>query len=148
MTISNTMSNLQASLFKFANDFASTKPGVTFINFDAHANEETAPPGDLVGPSGFAFDLEDNMIEVNVMFGVATESDTNLFRLSNLMGQLVELLKPTKRIRVIDSETGEDLGWMVVQGRVRVFPVGGSKAKPLQYVAVNLATNVAFQITS
>lgn len=144
---SNTMSNLQTSLFKFANDFVGTQDGFQFINFDAHANEAEAPPGNLMGPIGFGFDIEDNMISVEVGFGVCTESDTNLFLLSNTMGQLVELLKPTKRIRVVDSESGGDLGWMIVAGKVRVSPVGGSKAKPVQYVMLNLLTTLAFEIT-
>lgn len=141
---SNTMSNLQSSLLKFINDFTLTQPGFVFVNFDDHANEETAPPGNLIGPMGFGFEIEDQFISVEQLFGVATESDTNLFLLNNTMGQLVELLKPTKRIRIVDSENGVDLGWMVVRGKLRVMPVGGSSAKALRYVAVNLLTAIDY----
>lgn len=142
----NTMSNLQASIFKFMNDFCESESNFTFVNFDAHANEQTAPPGDLAGPAGFAFDIDENLVEVQVLFGVATESDTNLFRLSAVMGRLVELVKPAKRIRVIDADDGTDLGWMVVTGKVKVLPVGGSQAKPLQYVMLKLTSNLAYQM--
>ncbi len=145
--ISNTMSNLQSSILKFVKTFIDTQPGFQFVNFDAHANDSEAPPGNLIGPIGFSFDVEEGFITVTIGFGVSTESDTNLMKLSNTMGQLVELVKPTKRLRIVDSESGQDLGWMIVTGKVRVSPVGGTQAKPVQYVMLTLTTSETFEIT-
>ncbi len=145
MTTSNTLSNIQASLIRFCMDFIVTHPDMIFVNYDAHADETTVPPGDLIGPSGLSLTFDEQLIDINLMFGVATDIDTNLFRLNNLMGQLLELLKPTKKIRVLDSESGVELGWMVVQNGTRLLPIGGSKVKPLQYIMVRLGTSETFK---
>lgn len=146
---SNTLSNIQASLMRFCNDFVDAQAllSVTleFVNFDAHADEATIPNGDLIGIAGLGLVFDDSLIDIQAMVGLSTEGDTNLFRLSNLMGQLLELLRPECLIRVYDSESGDDIGWMVIKNGTRLMPVGGATAKPLQYVIIELATSVSFQ---
>ncbi len=145
MTTSNTLSNVQVSLMRFCTDFAAAHSGFTFVNFDAHADETTVPDGDLIGPSGLSLQFSGKLVEIKVMIGLATFSDTNLFRLNNTMGEMLELLRPEQRLRVYDSETGVDVGWMLILDGTQLLPVGGSAGRPLQYVMIDLVTSLNFE---
>lgn len=138
--------NLHASLLRFCADFAEQFPGMTALNFDAHADESTIPANDVIGMSGLAFRVQEHMIHTTVMFGLSTVEDTNLFRLTAQMDALFELLLPTKRIRVYDADSGADVGWMVVEDGTSVMPVSGSTTRPLQYVLVSLSTSLSFHL--
>ncbi len=143
--MSNHMSNIHASLMRFCNDFCEDRRGLSFVNFDAHANIDTIPDGDLVGYAGLSVSFRAQTIDLKVMIGLSTEGDTNLFRLNQYIGEMVQMILPTKKIRVLDSESGQDIGWMIVQDNTTVLPVGGSDARPLQYVMLELLTSLNFQ---
>lgn len=138
--------NLHASLLRFCADFAEKFPGMTPINIDAHGDESTIPSTDIVGLSGLSYRFQEHFIKITVMFGLSTVSDTNLFRLTEQMDELVELLVPTRKIRAYDADSGEDIGWMIVEDGTSVMPVGGSETRPLQYVLVSLSTSMTFAL--
>ena len=134
--MSNLLSNIQVSVMRFCTDFIEAHPELTFVNFDAHADESTAPPGDLLGYSALALNIDERIVEVQVLFGISTQSDMNLFRLNKGMGELLELLMPTRRINLFDADSGDSVGWMVIQNGTRLFPIGGTSARPLQYIQI------------
>lgn len=139
--MSNLLSNVQASVMRFCTDFIDTHPGLVFVNFDAHADETTAPKGDLIGYSALALNLDEKIVEVQVLFGIATQEDMNLFRLNKGMGELLELLKPTSRIKLFDVDSGDSVGWMVIQNGTRLFPIGGTSTRPLQYIQISMLSS-------
>lgn len=136
--MSNLLSNVQSSLMRFCTDFIATQTDLKFVNFDAHADDSTAPDGDLMGYAGLSIELDESVMQIEVLFGVATQTDTNLFRLNKAMGELLELLKPTKKLRLLDADTGDEVSWMIVQNGTVLLPVGGKGSRPLQYIKVSL----------
>lgn len=137
--------NLHASMLRFCSDFAAAN-GLTAVNFDAHADESNLPIGDLVGISGLSWEVDDSMLSVQVMFGVSTKDDTNMFRLIEHFDKLFELVLPTKRISAYDADSGEEIGKFVSLNGTRALPVGGSTARPLQFVMVALESTVTFTL--
>lgn len=137
--------NLHASMLRFCADFASVR-GLAPVNFDAHADETTIPDGALVGMSGLSWDVDDHFLSVNVMFGVSTKDDTNMMYLITILDELYELLLPTKRIRAYDADTGQEIGWFVINNGTRALPVGGSAVRPLQHIMVSLLSTVTFNL--
>ena len=133
--------DVQVSCLKFCNDFSLKHPGMQAENFDAHADESILPMSDLVGLSSLSLVLDDKMAAISLMIGISTLVDTNLFRLSALVDELLQSLVPTNKIKLFDADTGIEKGWMVVQNGTRVLAVGGSSARPLQYVSLNLLTS-------
>jgi hypothetical protein len=145
MSSSNLVRNLHASLLKFCNDFAEEN-NIASVYFDAHADESTLPPGDLIGMSGLSWEVDEHFLSVNVMIGISTNEDTNLFRLLGLVGSLFELVLPEKKISAYDADSGEVIGVFVVRNGTRALPVGGSSARPLQYIMVGLESTVTFTL--
>jgi hypothetical protein len=137
--------NVHASMLRFCADFAEANQ-LTVVNFDAHADESTIPASNIVGMSGLSLDVDDHILSVNIMFGISTKDDTNMFELIRLLDPLFELLLPTKKIRAYNADTGEQTGWFVVQNGTRVLPVGGSVARPLQHIMVGLLSTVTFNL--
>jgi hypothetical protein len=136
--------NVHASVLRFCSNFAEEN-NLTVVNFDAHADDDTTlPPGDLIGMAGLSWHVDDEFLYVEVMFGISTMEDTNLFRLINLLDPLYESLLPTKNIGVYDADSGEKKGEFVVLNGTRAMPVGGSSARPLQFIMVSLASTVTF----
>jgi hypothetical protein len=135
--------NLHASVLRFCSDFAETH-GLTSVNFDAHADDSSLPPGDVVGMSGLSWDVDDEILSVNVLFGITTQEDTNLFKLIEKMDLLFDLLLPTKLIPAYDADTGERIGEFVVRNGTKALPVQGTEARPLQFVMVGLVSTVTF----
>lgn len=139
--MSNLLSNIQVSVMRFCADFIDTHPELTFVNFDAHADDTTAPPGDLMGYSALSLNIDERVVDVQALFGISTQSDMNLFRLNKGMGELLELLKPTCRIKLFDADSGDSVGWMVIQNGTRLFPIGGTSVRPLQYIQISMLSS-------
>lgn len=134
--------DVDASLKRFCVQFgASFTPSLAYEDFDAHADESTVPPGDLIGTSGLSLSTSAPFVDVEVMIGITTTNDTNILRLREMVATLFERLQPTKTIDVLDYKTGGKKGNMIVQDGVRVLPVGGNHSRPLQYVMVGFKTD-------
>ena len=138
--------DIHASLLRFCADFSERYPGMAVENFDAHADESTIPKSDIVGLSGLSIALDDSFVSTKLMIGISTLDDMNLFRLMDRMDVLLDRLKPTQRLPVYDADTGIEKGWMIVENGTTLMPVGGSKARPLQYILISLATNLSFNL--
>jgi hypothetical protein len=140
--------NLHTSLLRFCAEFAEANPGMAVVNFDSHADATQLPASDLVGMAGLSFTEDDGILSIKVLLGISTLGDTNNFRLVHLVSELYERLRPTKRIDVYQAgmDAPTKVGWMVCENGTSVLPVGGEVARPLQYVAVHLATSVEFKM--
>lgn len=136
------MMDIDASLKRFCVEWGEAQNGpLTYEEFDAHADENTVPPGDLIGTSGMSLSTSHPFVDVDIMIGIAVEGDTNLLRLRELMARLFQRLQPTKRIDVLDFQTGIKKGFLIVQDGVRVLPVGGDQSRPIQYLMVGFKTD-------
>lgn len=137
--------NLHASILRFCKDFGDENNLVT-VNFDAHADDATIPEGDLIGMAGLTWDVNDHFLYVNVMIGISTVEDTNLFRMISLLDSLFEKLLPTRTISAYDADSGEVIGDFVVRNGTKALPVGGTETRPLQYIMVGLQSTVTFSL--
>lgn len=136
------MMDIDASIKRFCVDWGGAQTGpLIYEDFDAHADENTVPEGDLIGTSGLTLTTSHPFIDVDIMIGIATDGDTNLLRLRELVARLYQRLQPTKLIDILDFQTGVKKGSLIVQDGVRVLPVGGESSRPVQYVMVGFKTD-------
>lgn len=136
------MMDLLFSLMRFCTDWAANEEGqMLYEDFDAHADDSSVPPGDLIGTSGFTLTVDHPFVSMDVMIGIATEGDTNIIRLRTMVARLFQRLQPTQKIDVIDYKTGVKKGFLIVQDGVRLLPVGSGSTRPIQYIMVGFQTD-------
>lgn len=137
--------DIHASMLKFCTGFkvemAALALDLDVIYFDAHGDETTLPQKDLVGLSGLSMETNGGLIEVQAMIGIATLSDTNLFRLVKLIDQLFAKLMPDKLIKLYDADTGANKGVLKIMNGTRVMPVAGTDTRPVQYVFITAGSD-------
>lgn len=139
------LANINASLLRFCAEFADAHPNMEVVNFDAHADEGTLPKSDVVGLSSVSISVDENLCSVDLLFGVSTREDTNLFRLNQYMAELFEMVLPEEHISLYDAYSGLELGTLVVTNGTRTLTIGGSSSRPLQYVMLNLVSTKTFR---
>ncbi len=136
------MMDLDASIKRFCVEWGQAQtPVLRYEDFDAHADENTVPEGDLIGTSGFSLTTSHPFVDLDVMIGITTTGDTNILRLKEQVARLFQRLQPTKKVPVLDFQTGVIKGRMIVSDGVRVLPVGGDSARPVQFIMVNFKTD-------
>lgn len=134
--------DIDASLKRFCVDFGEAiTPNLNYEDFDSHADESTVQQGDLIGTSGLSITNNAPFLDVDVMIGISTDTDTNLLRLRKVVAMLFQRLQPLNTIDVLDYETGIKKGNLMVLEGIRILPVGGSQARPIQYVMVGFRTD-------
>lgn len=153
--IANTQfEDFHSSLLRFCSDFAdavvaSADPvlltGATgnmrSFNFDAHAESEALPDEDLIGIANYSCKEAGKIFEIDVMFGVATNGDSNLFRLNAIINRLFPLLYAEKKIPVYNSRDGSPNGFMVAVDGTSVMPVAGFTTRPVKFIQVSFLTD-------
>lgn len=140
MTTPTTYDNIKASLFHFCSTFDGS---LTLYYFDAVNANTVLPEADLIGIKGLSVDIDEHLLTIRCMVGVATsESDTNLFRLDAKAGALLEALKPGTDIPALNASTGSVVGNLRVENGTSLSPVYTSNTKPLKFVSITLATSL------
>lgn len=136
------MMDVDASIKRFCVDWGNEQePPLMYEDFDAHADENSVPPVELIGTAGLSLGTDTPFVNVEVMIGISTLNDTNLLRLRELVAGLFQRLQPVNTVDVLDYQTGAKLGNLIVLDGVRVLPVGGNQARPVQYVMVSFKTD-------
>jgi hypothetical protein len=134
-----------SSVLKFCNDFAAEMKGrgwdMKVVNFDAANDPQTWPSSDVVGVSEFDFELDDGTIGVSMMLVISTVEDTNNFRLTEIMNQMVNKTIPGKRMSLVDGASGRTRGFLVVQNGTRVAPPLDLETRTAQGIMVNLLSD-------
>lgn len=138
--------DIKASLLKYCNDFIISQGATaTVINFDfdAHATQEQWPDKDLVGIAELGVSNHTDHYVTTLMIGVCTRSDDKeLQRLSPLIAELFDKLKPgDMEVKIVDYQTGMIKGGLVVMDHVNLMPVGRTNTRPVQFIAVQLASS-------
>ena len=121
----------------FADEMALEGHTLGFVNMDAHTDEEKWPAGDFVGMGELNIDIQETD-EVLLSFAIATKSDTNLFRMAELINELANRLMPNCSIPVYDSQTGTVISNLFVTNGVRIGAPMDTKTRALQPIMVRL----------
>jgi hypothetical protein len=139
------LKNVRSSLLRFCSDFAEQFADTQAVDFDTYEDESQTPETDLVGISALSIDTDTGLAGCRVMFGVSTVNDTNLFRLYEVMDALFDQFLGGCWLPLIDADTGEQVGRLVVQDGSRLLPVGGGSSRPIQYVMVSMQATKTFK---
>ena len=112
---------------------------IMFVDWEAHANIEELPDTDLIGPTSLVvMEVSPQMFDVNFAIGVSTYStDENLFRLRWYVSQIFSRFRPMKQLKIYDSETAEEFGYLICADGTGAMPMTRSTTRPFQYVQVN-----------
>lgn len=135
--------NIRGSIIKLCSDLIDvlTAEGLTgfeLLDFDTHANLQELPPKDLLGPVAIGFTDNGNIMDVSFGIGVATYQDVNLFKSWKAISKAFELVRPTKKVTLYDSDTLEEIGFMTVEAGTMVSPVTKAEVRPFQFVQASL----------
>lgn len=138
MNHENYYNNICLSIVKFARDFQAAKfSASTYVDWDAHAEVNELPTGDLIGPAGIGLSTEQvNFDYVVFAFGISTIDDPNLFRLRKTMSQLHAKLRPMTKIPIYDADTAQVISWMVVKTPLSISPVSKAELRAVQFINV------------
>ncbi len=134
--------DIDASIKRFCVDWGAAQSSpLTYEDFDAHADDTSVPNVELIGTSGLAVATIHGFVDVDIMIGISTITDTNLLRLREMIARLYQRLQPLRTIDVLDFQTGIKKGNLIVRDGVRVLPVGGEDSRVVQYVMIGFKTD-------
>jgi len=137
--------NYYNSLTAFCNRFAQEQTNfgrpLTVVNFDAYADIESLPDGDLTGLSNFSLTVDEEMYLIEALIGVSTDTDSNNMRLGEIVDRLFDKLHPLTRIPYMDAVSGAPLGHMVILDGTMVMPVAGTDTRPGTFIQVSLRSD-------
>lgn len=135
--------DFQASLLNFCktvrDDLAAEGINLTIVKWDAFAEIEELPDGDLIGPMDFSVEC-DGTETGSALIAVSTEKDTNIERLDRIISLIYSRLKkPGEMLPLLNASTGQQRSWMTVMEGTAVLPILRAKTRALKAVAVSLA---------
>lgn len=136
----NMFKNIEASLLRFCSQFAGQE-GISVLNMDAFTDEAQWPAEDFIGFGEFNL-VVDEFYNGECAFMVSTINDTNLFRMRDRTGQLLELLLPNSAIEVVDADTGEFIGSLLVKNGVTVGAPVRTKTQPIRPIMLGFTSNI------
>lgn len=113
-----------------------------FQDFDTHSQMDQLPQQDMVGTANLHWINDEHFYTVMCSIGVSTFEDQNLFRHRKMIGWLGERLKPMSTLRVYNSDSGSDIGWMAVQGGISLLPMAKTDRQSLQFLMVSFQTSL------
>lgn len=126
--------NFKSSLLRFCSQFADDRNSfgcnLSVVNFDAFAQIEDLPAGDLIGLGSYELTIREGFHEVEFMIGVSTQEDTNNFRLTEFIDLLLGKLEPEQIIQVVGATDGVPLGIMTLSEGTKAMAVSGSHLRP------------------
>ena len=132
------------SFDRFATDFIadmraqSISPTLEFYSFDSRNDMSQLPDIDLFGPSGFAFDeMMGGEISIATAFIISTVNDRNGYRHLGVLHELHQLLRPGRRIWMLDADTGARITQMIIT-EANLGPTARSEVRPMQGFAIKL----------
>lgn len=134
-------SSVWGSVVNFANEVIGDMQyrypdiGIEFIDWESHANILELPTKDLIGPMSLTLmETSPQFFEVSFTIAVSTYSDENLFRHRDYVGETFERMRPQKQIKVYDSETAAELGFLIMTEGTLLAPMSRADVRPFQYV--------------
>jgi hypothetical protein len=136
--------DIQQSLLKYCNEFIK-KNNLDFevFDFDSHGSINSLPDSNLLGIGEFEIENDSNRYYTTCSFVICTKADdAALVKLRPVVDKLFSQLTPGSiDIKVVTGTTGKLIGNMVVMDNVTVLPVARTETRPLQMIAVRLASS-------
>lgn len=137
--------NIQSSLLRFCSEFQEDMLPEGFnlgvVNLDAFTDEDKWPQGDFVGIGEFNVDIEE-LYMGQCMFAIATDQDTNLYRMGKLIQHLSGKLIPGSQLPIYDAESGQIIGGLYVLNGTRIGSPIATKTQPIQPVSIRFETDL------
>ena len=123
--------------------------GLSYVDWDDHADIEKLPQNDLIGLSGFAItDLEKHH---EIFFGVmvASYNDQNLFRMVDYVDTFYRRLLTGKQFNVFHPTSGVKIGVASMERGTAVAPVTRTETRAAQAITASamLAIDAAYMNT-
>ena len=116
-------------------------PQMKLYNFDGHSDDSDLPDQDLIGVYQTAMATDQGTFTFTSMVGVSTLSDTNLFRLTEMINFISTDLMPGKTIPLLNADSGAQMGLLTIMNGAAVMPVVKNKGiRPVQIVAAEFGT--------
>lgn len=139
------LEDFRSSMVRFCSNFASEMKAagvadLQVVDFDAHADMDSLPSSDIIGPSGFSLTSDEGNHEIDCRFGISTFEDVNNFRLYRMLNRLYKLLEPDSMIPIYDAETGQQLGVAKLMNGTRLLGVAKTKLRPLAFIQTSMVT--------
>lgn len=142
MIFSNLVQNIEASLLKRCKEVAieASLSGFDIFNFDAHSVINDLPDKDLIGISELSITDHGGTLFVKSMIVISTKNDDNgIKRCRNAANLLFEAFMSDIQFKAVSATTGNDFGVLTIRPGTTLLPVGSTKSRPLQIIAVELA---------
>jgi hypothetical protein len=142
--MSNAYEDVNRSILAYLNGFLSRNSIQDFqvFDFDSHASLQQLPEKDLIGMGDYSIENKKDQYMVTCTIIVCTQADdAYLERLRPVVGKLFNELTPGAtgaRFPVVDP-SGVTRGFLTVADDTMVLPVGNTKTRPLQAIAVSFA---------
>lgn len=115
-----------------------------YVDFDAHAQLTSLPEVDLLGTANLNWLVDEKTFDIDVMIGVSTFRDANMFRHHETIDFLADRLMPEKQIAVIDANLATTLGWMVITNGTQLLPIMKTETRSVQFLQVGLLTSLTY----
>lgn len=138
--------NIKAALVKFCDEIIKSEGLDGFIpfDFDQHAVINDPPDQDLIGPGELSISNGEKTYTVSCKIAVCSNGDdAGLEKLNRAIDALFDVLQPGYNgIKVIRFDDGRIVGNLSVMDGVTVLPVGATRGRPLQAIAVTFASSM------
>lgn len=135
------ISDIRSSLLGVCNDFITANPTVLttpeVVVFDRYGDPADMPLTDTIGIMGLSVTMSDSQHYAQFMLGVSTHSDSNLFRMTEAIDALYELLLPTMNLSIKSAQSGAVIGRFDIVDGTRVMPVSRVQTRPAQFIMVS-----------
>ena len=120
--------DLWASIIGFVDSIIdeATSSGVTcqFINYDAHANIETLPNANLIGPAEFSFEnMGQSVFNLTCAVGFSMVDDPEQFNHRLVSGIISKKLEPETTIPILKASTGMAIGFLTLEAPTSLLPM-------------------------
>lgn len=132
-----------ATLLKYCTDFVADNALQNFDTFDwdAHASIGHLPGKNLIGVAEYSMVEDAGLYTYTMMIAVSTTAEDQGNKiLKTVIGKLTQALKSNQMMTVVRSNSGATVGKLTVQPPVEVMPVALTEGRPLQAVALRVAS--------
>lgn len=137
--------DIQQSLLRYCKEFISKNNLQDFevFDFDSHGSINHLPDSHLLGIGEFEIENDSNKYYTTCSITVCTKADDSaLTILRPVIDKLFTELTPgSVEVKVVNGSTGKLAGNMVVMDNVTVLPVARTETRPLQMIAIRLASS-------
>lgn len=117
--------------------------GLKYIDWDENADITKPPDGDLIGLHGFAVSTSGKLHDFQFGVTCQTLNDPNLFRLTDIVDKLYNLMLPEKQFSIIHPNTGEVIAAASFAGETAVHPVNRIETRVTISLQARFVVNLA-----